>query len=27
LEESLPVRIVTFADRVILLYRGLPKKS
>jgi transmembrane sensor len=27
IEESLPVRIVTFADRVILLYRGLPKKS
>ncbi|MBP8116632.1 MAG: FecR family protein [Nitrospira sp.] len=27
IEESLPVRVVTFADRVILLYRGLPKKS
>ena len=27
IEESLPVRIVSFADRVILLYRGLPKKS
>lgn len=27
IEESLPVRIVAFADRIILLYRGLPKKS
>lgn len=27
IEESLPVRIVSFADRVILLYRGLPRKS
>lgn len=27
IEESLPVRIVSLADRVILLYRGLPRKS